>query len=306
MLLISVIIRTLNEEKYLGELLSSINLQVKTDFDVEIVIVDSGSTDTTLEISRAFNARITYIDSSEFSFGRSLNLGCEFSKGEYLVFVSGHCVPVDNTWLRDLVNPLISNECQYTYGRQIGRDSTKFSERQLFEKYFPQESRIPQEGYFCNNANAAITREAWDCYRFDEDLTGCEDMELAKRLVGGGGKLGYVSEAAVFHIHDESWQDVKRRYEREAIALQKIMPQIHLGLVDVVNFIVQAIIKDFRAALVRKVFFKEFGRIILFRYMQYAGSYKGNHVTRQLSQKLKYKYFYPRRTDMEITDEEEI
>jgi rhamnosyltransferase len=303
--LVSVIIRTLNEERYLEELLSSIELQAKTDFDVEVVIIDSGSTDRTLEIARDFDARITHIDKSEFSFGRSLNLGCEFSKGEYLVFVSGHCVPVENSWLCSLVKPLLLNECQYTYGRQVGRDSTKFSERQLFEKYFPEESRVPQEGYFCNNANAAITREAWDRYQFDEELTGCEDMELAKRLVGDGGKLGYVSDAAVFHIHDESWQGVKRRYEREAIALQKIMPQMHLSLVDIVNFFIQAVIKDFRAALFRKVFLKEAVGIILFRYVQYLGAYNGNHITRQLSQKLKQKYFYPRWTDMDINDREE-
>lgn len=305
MSLVSVIIRTLNEERYLEELLSSIERQVKTDFDIEVVIVDSGSTDRTLAIARAFDARIAYIDQSEFSFGRSLNLGCEFSKGEYLVFVSGHCVPVESTWLGSLVKPLLSNECQYTYGRQVGRDSTKFSESQLFEKYFPVESRVPQAGFFCNNANAAIVRHVWDSYRFDEDLTGCEDMELAKRMIGDGGKLGYVSDAAVYHIHDESWRGVKRRYEREAIALQKIMPEIHLSVVDVVNFFVQGVIKDFRAALFRKVFLKEAIGIILFRYVQYLGAYKGNHVTRQLSQKLKYKYFYPRWTDMDINDRED-
>ena len=252
-----------------------------------------------------FEARITCIKKSEFSFGRSLNIGCAYSKGEYLVFVSGHCVPVNNTWLLNLVEPLLSNNCQYTYGRQLGRDTTKFSERQLFDKYFPEESRIPQEGFFCNNANAAIQRRIWDRYQFDEDLTGCEDMELAKRLIDDGGKLGYVADAAVFHIHNESWQGVKRRYEREAIALQKIMPQVHLSLIDVVNFFVQGLIKDFRAALARKVFLKEFVSIVSFRYVQYVGSYKGNHVTRQLSQKLKYKYFYPRSTDMDINDREE-
>ena len=78
------------------------------------------------------------IKKEDFSFGKSLNVGCNFSNGDYLVFVSGHCIPVDNHWLENLVSPLEDN-CGYTYGKQIGRGTTKFSENQLFKKYFPDQ-----------------------------------------------------------------------------------------------------------------------------------------------------------------------
>ena len=77
--LISIIIRTFNEEKYLNELLSSINTQDCDNYKTEVIIVDSGSTDKTIEIATQHNARITYIDKNEFTFGKSLNIGCDFS-----------------------------------------------------------------------------------------------------------------------------------------------------------------------------------------------------------------------------------
>ncbi|MBT4408323.1 MAG: T9SS type A sorting domain-containing protein, partial [Bacteroidetes bacterium] len=141
----------------------------------------------------------------DFTFGRSLNIGCEFSKGSYLIFISGHCVPTNSSWLKNLVQPIMNGECDYTYGRQVGRDTTKYSEQQVFSKYFPLECSVPNKGFFCNNANAALLKSTWEKYKFDEFLTGLEDMHLAKKIVDNGHFIGYVSTAVVYHIHDETW-----------------------------------------------------------------------------------------------------
>ena len=298
--LVSVVIRTLNEEKYLEELLAVINKQESNSFDIEVIIVDSGSTDNTLTIASKFSCRITYIKKEDFTFGRSLNVGCEFANGQYLVFVSGHCIPTNNNWLHNLVSPLANENIAYSYGKQIGRDTTKFSECQLFEKYFPDTSSIPQDGIFCNNANSALRKDVWENYHFDETLTGCEDMYLAKVLTEHEYQLAYVADAAVYHIHDEPWEKVQLRYEREAIALQKILPEVHVSYWDMVKYIAVGIVKDFKAAIAMKVLVKEATSIIAFRYFQYSGAYKGNHKHRQLSQEMKLKYFYPRISDMTI------
>lgn len=293
-MLVSIVIRTLNEEKYLDELLEAINTQNKDGFKTEIIIVDSGSTDKTLEIARKYNSRITYIEKKEFSFGKSLNIGCEFADGEYLVFVSGHCIPVDNNWLNNLVNPLIKHECDYVYGRQIGRDTTKFSENQVFKKYFPEKLDVRVSEIFCNNANSAITRKAWDKYKFNEELTGLEDLFMAKEIFQDNGNINYVPRSVVFHIHDETWMQIKTRYERESIALQKIMPEVKVTLFDALNFILTGIFSDIGIAFRQKVLLKELRSIIIFRIMQYYGAYKGNHISRKLSHKSKMKYFYPK------------
>jgi glycosyltransferase involved in cell wall biosynthesis len=293
-MLVSVVIRTFNEEKYLERLLDGIVNQERGSMDIEIVIVDSGSTDRTLEIAEKYNCVIATIAKHDFTFGRSLNLGCSVAKGDYLVFVSGHCFPVNTSWLINLINPLANGIADYTYGKQEGAETTKFSEFQHFRKFFPDSSKVPQNGYFCNNANAAITRAAWKRYRFEESLTGLEDMFLAKLLVGDGGKIAYVADASVFHIHDESWNQVRTRYEREAYALQKIMPEVHFTKGDFCRFLISSLLNDFAAAIKERVFLSKFKEIVLFRFMLYWGTYRGNHEVRKLSNEMKYKYFYPK------------
>lgn len=290
--LISIIIRTLNEEKYLQELIDSLKSQEIIGYQLEIVVVDSGSTDNTLKIVKKNNLRLTHIDKKRFSFGRSLNVGCQFSKGSILVFISGHCVPTDSLWLANLVDSLKS--CGYVYGRQVGRDSTIFSENQVFNRQYPTYVKIPQDGFFCNNANAAILREVWNKYQFDEDLTGCEDMDLAKRYFNDGGIIGYQPNSNVYHIHNESWKSIRNRYEREALALQKIMPEVHFSFFDFIMFFSVAVLKDFKEALLRGIFFIEFVNILRYRFEQYYGTYRGNSHTKRLSYQNKIDYFYPR------------
>lgn len=87
----SVIIRTLNEEKYLQELINHIKKQkIELEDEIEIILVDSGSTDLTLEIAKKNDLKILFIKKENFSFGRSLNIGCSASSGELLIFISGH------------------------------------------------------------------------------------------------------------------------------------------------------------------------------------------------------------------------
>lgn len=292
-MLASIVIRTLNEARYLGELLGAIESQEPGDFQVEVVIVDSGSTDGTLEIAQKHGCQLAHITREEFSFGRSLNLGCETAGGDILVMISGHCVPAGRSWLKALCQPIADGQVDYSYGKQIGGPESHYSECRIFGKYYPDESRIPQDGFFCNNANSAISRTAWKRYRFDEGVTGLEDLELAQRLHQGGGRIGYAAEACVYHYHSESWKQVQRRFEREALALQKIMPQIHVRHRDLLRYIVSSIWHDWRHAWRDGVFLRKAWEIVQYRTCQYTGSFKGNHEHRKLSHAEKDKYFYP-------------
>lgn len=289
---VSIIIRTLNEERYLPELLSSIQKQ-RSSFSHEVVLIDSGSTDNTLNISEQFGCRILHIRREEFSFGRSLNRACEAAHGAYFVLISGHCIPCDQHWLQKLVQPLAEGLVEYVYGRQVGGPQTYWSERQIFAKYFPEESAIPQQGFYCNNANSAITSDTWNRFKFNEELTGLEDMHLAKRLVEEQGTVGYIADASIYHIHHENWQQVQRRFEREALALQQICPEVILRRRDLFRYFSRGVIRDLMAGLPAALTFEIFRQIVLYRYRQYIGSYRGNHHHKKMSSELRETYFYP-------------
>lgn len=290
---VSIVLRTLNEEKHLGDLLAMIAAQKTDQIEIETVLINSGSTDGTVDIAMRNGARVTTISKAEFSFGRSLNRGCAYATGEIFVLISGHCVPVDPNWLQTLCQPLIDGKASYSYGRQIGDDDSNFSERRIFAKYFPEISAIPQQGFFCNNANSALLRSVWEAEPFDEELTGLEDMELAKRIWGKGHKIAYVAEAPVFHHHQESWPQVRRRFEREALALRSIMPEVQLTRLDVVRCILQSTVSDWRSAARNGATSTTRADMLRYRWNQYVGSYKGNHEHRRLSQRAKERFFYP-------------
>ena len=294
MALVSIVIRTYNEQKHLRELLHAIAIQ-KSQYEIETVIVDSGSTDDTLKIISEFSCRLVHIKKSDFTFGRSLNYGCDAASGEFLVFISGHCIPVNTSWIENLIQPFEHPEIAMCYGRQLGTELSKFSEHQIFAKYFPEYDKIPQEGFFSNNANSAIRKSLWTDLPFDEDLTGLEDMFWSKEMTNRGRKIAYASKASVYHIHEETWKQVKIRYEREAIALQAIMPEVHVSIWDFLRYITVGVLSDMAKALDKKMLSANFLSIVAFRACQFYGSYTGNHEHRRLSKKRKELYFYPRR-----------
>lgn len=291
---ISIIFRALNEEKWFGEALAACKRQAADGYDMEILLVDSGSTDRTLEIAEAHGCRIVHIKKADFTFGRSLNYGCEAATGDYLVFISAHCIPAHESWLANLVAPLADGRVDYVHGRQIGHDVTRFSEHQVFAQYFPEHDRLPQDDFFVNNANAAIKKNLWEKYKFDEAVTGLEDMVLGKAITKDGGRIGYVADAPVIHIHEETFAQTRRRYYREALTLREIMPEVHFHFSDFVRYFAAGVFHDFSEALGARRFWSVAPEIIMFRLMQYWGTYRGHNEHRVLSRAQKESYYYPR------------
>lgn len=293
---ISIIFRALNEEKWFSHALRACaGQELHPNFETEIILVDSGSTDRTLSIAQEFGCDVVHIDKSQFTFGRSLNLGCKRASGDILVFISAHCIPCNEQWLQRLVKPLLDGKCDYSYGGQVGLDGvTRYSEAQVFAHFFNDEADLNQDGIFCNNANSATTRQTWAKYTFDESVTGLEDMVLAKAIVSDGGQIGYVADAKVTHIHEESLAQVKRRYFREALTMREIMPEVQFNFLDFTRCLITGITHDLLEAAREKVFLNEAVGIFAYRFMQYWGTYRGHNDHRQLSRAQKESYYYPR------------
>lgn len=288
----SIVIRACNEEKHIGRLLTGIMRQNLKD--IEIILVDSGSTDATVAIASRYPVRIVHILPEQFTFGRSLNLGISHANAEFVVIASAHVYPVYSDWLEQLLAPFQDPRIALVYGRQRGNSTTKFSEKQLFTKLFPETSIPHQRHPFCNNANAAIRRSLWLKRNYNEELTGLEDMEWAKWHVSQSYVLAYVAAAEVVHVHNETTRQVYNRYRREAIALRTIQPEERLSFVDFVRLYFSNVLSDCWHAGRERVLLREIWSILRFRALQFWGTYRGFVTTGPLSNQMKQVFYYPR------------
>lgn len=288
---VSVIVRCLNEAAHIGRLLDGLAEQSRPPD--EIIVVDSGSTDATLDIAAQYPTKIVHIKPDEFSFGRALNVGCEAASGDIFVSVSAHVYPIYDSWLRELVGPFVSADVALTYGRQQGDDRTPYSERRIFTQWFPSESEPNQRHPFCNNANSAVRRDVWERYRWDEALTGLEDLALARRALDDGRTIAYVATAPIVHVHDETFAKIRNRYRREAIAHKAIYDEQRMGRAEAVGLALANIGGDSLFALKHGALLKNFGSIVAFRTAQFIGTYQGFAQSGPVHSELKRRFYYP-------------
>jgi glycosyltransferase involved in cell wall biosynthesis len=133
---ISVVIRAFNEEKYLPDLLEALNHQSIDGF--ETIVVDSGSLDRTREIAAEKADQLLRIQSHDFTFGHSLNVGICNASG------TAHTIPAGDQWLKKLIEPLHDSRTAMVYGRQLGGEASKFSEIQDMRRTFGSNREVLQ------------------------------------------------------------------------------------------------------------------------------------------------------------------
>ena len=288
----SIVIRAFNEEKHIGRLLEGVRQQ--TLKNVEIILVDSGSTDGTVSIAESFGARVVHIPSAEFTFGRSLNLGMQAATRERVVIASAHVYPVYPDWLESLLRPFENERIALTYGKQRGPETAKFSEQQIYHQWYPDVSKPRQTTAFCSNANAAIRRSLWEKNPYDETLTGLEDLAWGKWAKEQGYDVAYVAEAEIIHIHNETPRGVFNRYRREAMAFKRIYPEGHFNIYDFVRLTTMNILSDLWHAARERVLGKNIASIFWFRLMQFHGTRLGHRESGLITPQLRETFYYAR------------
>ncbi|HNR02808.1 MAG TPA: glycosyltransferase family A protein [Anaerolineaceae bacterium] len=288
----SIIIRAYNEEKHVKRLLQGIQEQDVSD--VQIILVDSGSTDGTRAAASAYPVEIVEIDPRDFTFGRSLNLGISAARAPFIVIASAHVYPVYPDWLTKLLQPFEDPKVGLVYGKQRGADTTQFSEHQIFHHWFPDVSVKKQSHPFCNNANSAIRKELWQLHPYDETLTGLEDLEWGKWVQEQGYSIYYIAEAEIIHVHNESLDGIYNRYKREAMAFKHIYPHESFSLRDLQRLFLQNVISDCKEARRQRLLTQDFFKIIGFRWRQFYGTYQGYRQSGPLTWQLKKAFYYPR------------
>jgi len=218
---ISIVIPVKNGGADLARCLDGIGAQV-VDEEVEIVVIDSGSTDGSVEEARERGAIVREIPAREFSHGASRNLGASLASGELLVFISQDAYPVNERWLERLTGPLRGEPLVGgVYGRQLPHPGARPPERYFLDFLYGGQPRRQQaagthqltmETTLFSNVNAAMPRSLWERFPFVEDIIMSEDQDWSRRVLLAGFTVVYEPAAAVRHSHNYTLGGAFRRF----------------------------------------------------------------------------------------------
>jgi glycosyltransferase involved in cell wall biosynthesis len=195
--LVSIILRSYNEEKWIGACLDAIMTQKYKNF--EIILVDNNSTDMTVSKAKQYPVKLLNID--KFMPGLALNLGIRASKGEYLVCMSGHCIPTNELWLENLLKNFDDPKVAAVYGRQEPMSFTPDTDKRDLLTVFGLDRKVQWKDSFFHNANSMLRRDLWEKTPFDEAITNIEDRLWAREILKLGYCIVYEPESSVYHWH---------------------------------------------------------------------------------------------------------
>jgi rhamnosyltransferase len=192
----------------------------RVDDAVEVVVIDSGSTDDSVAVSRRHGATVLEIPALEFDHGATRNRAAGVARGELLVFTSQDAYAERDDWLARLTAPLADERVAGVYGRQLPHHHATPPERYFLDFLYGPRSRtqslaqggVSMETTLFSNVNAAMRRALFVRYPFAEDMIMSEDQEWSRRVLLDGYELRYVAEAPVRHSHDYTLKAAFRRF----------------------------------------------------------------------------------------------
>jgi glycosyltransferase involved in cell wall biosynthesis len=209
--LCSVVIRTYNEERYLPQLLQRLRVQKK--YINEVIVVDSGSTDSTLAIAEDFNCQIIRIPHADFSYSYALNVGIEQAKSLYISIFSAHSIPVFDDFYRKSFPYLKLDKVAGVYGYTPPLDNASLTEKIYYSLGYLSIYKKPQvidksRMGIMGNTNSLIPKRLWEEHRFDLGMSeGGEDAEWANYWLSKGYKFICEPRLSVYHSHGLSFKD---------------------------------------------------------------------------------------------------
>lgn len=220
---LSIALLTRNAGDLLGRLLESVRSQ-ETDLSVEILAIDSGSTDGTVAILESHRARVTHLPPEEFDFGRTRDLAYQLARGEIVVNLSQDAIPAHPQWLENLVRPLTDPEVAVSCGASVPdteRAQAQFPWERNGYFYFTREIRkfVRAYGRGVSFSNSAVRRSVWERLRFDPQPLG-EDFQFQKKVHAAGLKIAFPDGAEVLHHHDYDLRRLYGRCRNEGLALR--------------------------------------------------------------------------------------
>jgi rhamnosyltransferase len=213
---VTVVIRARDEAAGIGHCLDLVAAQRFGNGRAEVIVVDSGSRDQTVEIAHRRGARVLRVPPDAFTFGGALNLGAANAHGEIVVALSAHAFLPDRDWLTRICGPFADPRIACASGQRYRPDGSILDGRT--DQDLALARRHPEWGY--SNGAGAFRAELWRQRPFRADLPGCEDLEWARHWLERGYQCVIDPTLVVDHDHThDSLLSIYRRARREAHGL---------------------------------------------------------------------------------------
>ena len=223
---ISVIIPTRNAGKEFPLLLRKLKVQ-KGIRECEIILVDSGSSDDTVPFAKREGATVIEIPPETFNHGSTRNKGAECATGDFLLFTVQDALPMTDQWLWEIANVLANNDVVAVSCAEFPRSDCDLFYRLLMWSHYRHlhldrdrflawdESCASDLGLRANSGisdlAALIRHDVFEKYKYHEGYA--EDLELGKRLIKDGHRIGFLYSTRILHSHNRpAFYYLKRGY----------------------------------------------------------------------------------------------
>ncbi|NFG23240.1 glycosyltransferase [Clostridium botulinum] len=219
---ISIICPLYNAENYIYNLNNNILTQeLDSEQELEIVYVLTRSIDKSEDILKKLNCNYCVVEPNKFSHSLTRESMANKVSGDIIVFISQDVKMKNKLWLKNLVTPIISGECEASFSRQICENNS--IEKYTREKNYPEESRVVSKKdiekyglltFFYSDASSAVNAKIYrELNAYDgKDMPTNEDMYFAHKLIHAGYRIKYCADSEVYHSHDFTFKQLYNRY----------------------------------------------------------------------------------------------
>jgi glycosyltransferase involved in cell wall biosynthesis len=228
----------------------------------EVVVIDSGSTDGTLDVLARYPVRLFTIPPEEFSHGGTRNYGASVARGEFIVFITADAIPVGECWLSNLLAPFdLDPDIAGCFGRHVAHDGADPVDAWNMDRHFAnfgpdlrlfrldaehedEHGRLEWMYDFFSDNNSALRRRVWEQHPLPV-VDMAEDQHWAKMVMRLGFVKAYVPGAVVAHSHSYTpWRWVRNWYDQHASYRDLDSPVALRGLRDCARWFVRSSRED--------------------------------------------------------------